>query len=129
MRSEGFPRPFILERHDDVSGVSGTGLVAWGVEFPDGTVALRWNSDWPTSVVFHDKGMEAVRAVHGHDGRTEIVWCDWAPRDEWGGLAWEPVIEGALGKDENPDGCRYILHRLTPFAASGPDCSDDGRET
>ena len=74
MTTSGHPRAFILQRHEDVSGVSGTGVVAWGVEFPDGVVALRWNSDWPTSVVFHDKGIEAVQAVHGHDGRTEIVW-------------------------------------------------------
>jgi hypothetical protein len=25
-------------------------------------------------VVFHDQGIEAVEAVHGHDGRTRIVW-------------------------------------------------------
>lgn len=70
------PRPFVLVRHDDVSGVSGTGVVAQGVEFIDGTVALRWLSAWPTSVVFHDKGMDAVRAVHGHGGATEIVYTD-----------------------------------------------------
>lgn len=68
------PRAFVLVRHEDETGVSGTGVVAWGVEFPDGVVALRWKSAWPTSVVFHDKGMEAVEAVHGHGGKTEIVW-------------------------------------------------------
>lgn len=70
------PRPFVLVRHTDVSGVSGTGVVAQGVEFADGTVALRWLSDWPTSVVFHDRGMDAVRAVHGHSGATEIRYTD-----------------------------------------------------
>jgi hypothetical protein len=49
---------------------------AQGVEFEDGTVALRWLSAWPTSVVFHDKGIDAVNAVHGHDGRTKIQWAD-----------------------------------------------------
>lgn len=70
------PRAFVLVRREDVSGVSGTGEVAQGVEFADGTVALRWLSAWPTSVVFHDKGIEAVRAVHGHDGRTEVAFAD-----------------------------------------------------
>jgi hypothetical protein len=70
------PRTFVLRRHQDISGVSGVGDVAWGVEFPDGTVVLRWNSAWPTSVVFFDRGIEAVRAVHGHDGRTVIHWLD-----------------------------------------------------
>lgn len=69
-------RRFTLVRHDDVTGVSGTGVVADGVRFPDGVVALRWRSEWPTSVVFHDRGMDAVEAVHGHGGSTEVVWLD-----------------------------------------------------
>jgi hypothetical protein len=70
------PRAFVLRRETDVSGVSGTGDVAKGVAFSDGTVALRWLSAWPTSVVFHDRGVEAVEAVHGHNGATQLVWLD-----------------------------------------------------
>lgn len=73
----GDPSRFVLVRHRDVSGVSGVGTVAWGVRFPDGVVALRWKGDWPSSVVFHERGIEAVLAVHGHDGATEIVWLDY----------------------------------------------------
>lgn len=68
------PRLFVLVRDEDVSGVSGTGIVAEGVEFSSGTVALKWTSDWPTSVVFHERGIESVRAIHGHAGRTRIVY-------------------------------------------------------
>lgn len=68
------PWAFVLLRDEDVSGVSGTGVVAEGVEFSDGTVSLRWTSAWPTSVVFHDRGIESVRAIHGHDGRTRLMW-------------------------------------------------------
>lgn len=73
------PWPFLLVRDEDVTGVSGTGVVAEGVEFtggPDheGAVALRWLSDWPTSVVFHDRGMASVEAVHCHNGKTRVVW-------------------------------------------------------
>lgn len=71
---DGLPSPFLLARDEDVSGVSGIGVVAEGVRFSDGTVALRWTSAWPTSVVFHERGMDSVRAVHGHDGRTRVVW-------------------------------------------------------
>ena len=35
-------RLFKLQRKVDCSGVSGTGVVAEGVEFDDGQVALRW---------------------------------------------------------------------------------------
>ena len=67
-------RMFTLVRDEDVTGVSGTGVVAEGIEFSGGVVALRWLSDWPTSVVFHERGMESVEAVHGHGGKTRIVW-------------------------------------------------------
>lgn len=65
-------RAFRLIRDVDISGVSGTGAVAEGIEFSDGTVAMRWLSDWPTSVVFHTRGIESVKQVHGHNGATRI---------------------------------------------------------
>jgi len=68
------PYPFVLVRDEDITGVSGTGIVAEGVEFTGGSVALRWDTDWPTSVVFHDKGIESVEAIHGHGGKTRVVW-------------------------------------------------------
>jgi len=67
-------RAFHLVRDVDETGVSGTGVVAEGVEFSDGVVALRWTSRWPTSVVFHERGLESVEAVHGHGGKTRIVF-------------------------------------------------------
>ncbi len=70
-------RMFELHRSEDVTGVSGTGVVAEGVAFSnDGPVAVRWLSDWPTSVVFHDRGVKSMEAVHGHGGKTKIVWLD-----------------------------------------------------
>lgn len=69
-------RNFVLQREEDLTGVSGTGVVAEGTEFSNGTVVLVWTSQWPTSVVFHDKGMESVEHIHGHNGRTKIVWVD-----------------------------------------------------
>jgi hypothetical protein len=66
-------RIFILQRNEDITGVSGTGVVAEGIEFSDGSVALRWVSEWPTSVVFHERGMESVKHIHGHGGSTQII--------------------------------------------------------
>jgi hypothetical protein len=68
-------RRFVLQRHEDVSGVSGTGVVAEGVLFSNGVVALQWTSEFPTSVVFHQRGMESVVAIHGHNGATAIEWA------------------------------------------------------
>lgn len=69
-------RRFVLQRHVDETGVSGTGVVAEGVEFTNGVVALSWVSQFPTSVVFHHRGIESVKAIHGHNGNTEIVFLD-----------------------------------------------------
>jgi len=82
-------RRFELHRSEDASGVSGTGVVAEGVEFADGSVVLRWITEWPTSVMFHDRGIEAVQQIHGHSGATQIVWvtADGPPAADWSS-AW-----------------------------------------
>ena len=69
-------RRFELHRDVDHTGVSGTGVVAEGVEFSDGVVCLRWLSEWPSSVVHYERGMDSVVAVHGHNGSTRIVMLD-----------------------------------------------------
>jgi len=70
------PRAFVLQREIDNTGISGTGVVAWGVEFPDDVCAVRWTGQWPTSVVFHERGIESVIAIHGHGGQTKVVYLD-----------------------------------------------------
>lgn len=66
-------RTFELHRNHDVSGISGTGVVAEGVEFSDGTVVLRWiPGEHQSTVVW--PSLDAVEAIHGHGGATEIVW-------------------------------------------------------
>ncbi len=69
-------RRFELHRIEDETGISGTGVVAEGVEFSSGVVVLQWRTAWPTSVVWHDRGVESVEAIHGHNGKTRIVWLD-----------------------------------------------------
>ena len=68
------PRRFQLHRDADPSGISGTGVVADGVEWPDGTASVRWRSAHP-SVVFWDRGRASIDHVHGHAG-SRIVWID-----------------------------------------------------
>lgn len=67
-------RRFQLERALDVSGISGTGLVAWGVLFPDGKVITRWNGEISQFSVW--ESIDDVRAIHGHHGLTRVVWLD-----------------------------------------------------
>ena len=67
-------RRFYLERSKDVSGVSGVGRVAEGVEFSDGKVAIRWPTEYGSTVVWDS--IEHAEKVHGHGGLTKIVWID-----------------------------------------------------
>jgi hypothetical protein len=69
-------RRFKLIRDEDITGMSGTGHVGDGVQFENDVVVLRWRTEWPTSVVFYDRGVESVEALHGHNGRTHIEWID-----------------------------------------------------
>lgn len=77
-------RLFILVRDEDVTGVSGTGTVAEGVEFSDGRVALRWIVGEHRSTVIWDN-VESVVAIHGHNGATRLEWLTTYHRDDKAG--------------------------------------------
>ena len=68
------PRRFRMKRNVDESGVSGTGNVAYGCEFSDGSVALRWNTRIACSAVY--SSINDLQAIHGHGGATIIEWID-----------------------------------------------------
>jgi hypothetical protein len=70
--AEAQARLLHLERDEDVSGVSGTGRVAEGVEFADGTVVLRWSTLVATTVIYD--ALADVETIVGHGGRTRIVF-------------------------------------------------------
>jgi hypothetical protein len=67
-------RRFVLHRHEDETGVSGTGTVAEGIEFTDGTIALRWLTAVACTGIY--PSIHAVEVVHGHHGKTTIEWRD-----------------------------------------------------
>jgi len=71
------PRRFALVRRSDPSGVSGVGLVAYGVQFDDGHVAVRWVSDSPSTSLWN--GVTDLMRVHGHEGATVLQWLDADP--------------------------------------------------
>jgi hypothetical protein len=68
---------FHFYRAEDQTGVSGTGPVVEGVQFTNGWCALRWLSS-KSSLCFY-QSIEEVKAIHGHEGRTEIVIHDFDP--------------------------------------------------
>lgn len=78
-------RRFVLNRKADLTGMSGTGDVAEGVEFEDGTCAMRWK-ELPTDDPNYIRGVRAttviyqnaasIEALHGHGGFTVVHWVD-----------------------------------------------------
>ncbi len=70
----GFRR-YGLYRMDDVSGVSGTGLVCEVAEFSDGHAALHWLGRYPTTTPV-PQGIRVIVKIHGHGGKTRLVSLD-----------------------------------------------------
>lgn len=65
---------FSVIRESDHTGVSGEGVVAYGIRFPHPLkkVVLGWVTDPHNSVTVFDS-MDAVKAIHGHGGDTRYV--------------------------------------------------------
>lgn len=126
-------RRFELHRDQDPGGVSGTGVVADGVAFPDDVVMLRWRGAWPTSICWYDRGIAAVEHIHGHGGRTRLVWVD-DPRAEvlaqrfheaYERLAphfsYQTRAESAVPWNEVPDANRQLMVAVCEeILAGGP---------
>ena len=67
-------RRFYLNRTEDESGVSGTGRVAYGVLFDCGMYAVSFRSLHKGVIVY--PSLAEMMGVHGHEGKTQIVWID-----------------------------------------------------
>jgi hypothetical protein len=86
-------RLFHLERHEDQTGTSGTGTVAEGVEFADGTTVIRWCCPpAPSTCVY--ASIQELLAIHGHGDATDVVWADPAPAP-----AGAPTSDESLGDE------------------------------
>ena len=67
-------RLFVLQRDQDISGISGTGIVADGVQWPNGQVTLCWRGEHSSVAVW--PCMSDAMWCHGHDGATKAVFDD-----------------------------------------------------
>lgn len=67
-------RRFNLVRTEDISGMSGTGIVGEGVVLTSGRAVLTWLTPL-TSVALYDS-IDALEKIHGHEGRTTVVFID-----------------------------------------------------
>lgn len=72
-----FARSFVLQRDRDISGVSGTGIIADGVVFPDGHAAIHWRGKWALTTP-HPDGIDSILGIHDHGGQGDlhVIWAD-----------------------------------------------------
>lgn len=54
------------------TGISGTGVVAEGVVFGDGSCVMHWLGDVASTVVYNS--IDDVIAIHGHGGKRRTVY-------------------------------------------------------
>ena len=91
--TKGRGRAFMLIRDEAVSGICGTEFIAHGYELSDGRAEVIFLGRWHSETI-HRKGMEGVKAVHCHSGRTRIVWAGEGSTDPipfaGGHLVWVP---------------------------------------
>ena len=65
---------FELHRDQDVSGVSGTGKVAQGIEFDNGKCAMAWLTEFTSVAVYEN--IEHLKQIHLHNGATRLVFIE-----------------------------------------------------
>lgn len=66
------PRIFYLYRIEDESKVSGVGFVAEGCSLSNGRAIVSFLSDKICTEVCEN--MDTVEGIHGHGGKTIVVW-------------------------------------------------------
>jgi hypothetical protein len=97
------PRPFVLVRYYDPSQVSGTGVVAEGTEWTDGSASVRWRGSDPT-VAYWPGGVEAIERIHGHGGSTEVLFPDELPANRTADDFAYPLSSGLAVPTASKDG-------------------------
>lgn len=73
-------RRFNLIRKEDIHNVSGTGIVAEGTEYTNGSVSLTWITPHWSGTWFHS--IHELKHIHGHNGKTKVVWIDPPTEDD-----------------------------------------------
>ena len=67
-------RRFILDRDTDITGISGTGVIAHGVEWEEGGQAGLYWLGTKTTRQYPD--ILSVQAIHCYNDNAKVVWID-----------------------------------------------------
>ena len=67
-------RRFVIDRKQDITNISGTGIILYGIEwFPDGPCDVFWLR---TKTTGQYPSIDVVRSTHCYGGNAEIVFLD-----------------------------------------------------
>lgn len=115
---------FRLVRDEDESGVSGTGHVADGVIWHDGTCTVHWRTQHTSTTVYKD--FATVLAIHGHGGKTRVEFVEEHPYDRGVSDAAKDACEncpcasiGGLDARDAPTVPKYIATKDAAAWLSG----------
>ena len=89
---------FRLNRKEDIHGNSGTGVVALGVVFPNGKVAMAWRTDLATVTIADS--ITVIEELHGHNGKTVIEYFDFSKQTK---IKLEDFVNGEDLKEKNEE--------------------------
>lgn len=67
-------RCFYLMRKEDTSGVSGTGIIAYGAIYPSGKVVMEWVTKYGSIAIYEN--IHEIQVLHAEKGKTDIVYLD-----------------------------------------------------
>lgn len=73
-KNQSLLKYFVLNRKVDISGKSGTGIVAIGVILPSGKCVLEWLGSEITETIF--ESVEQIERIHGHGGLTAVEYVN-----------------------------------------------------
>lgn len=67
-------RRFVLDRQQDVTGISGTGIILYGVEwYPGGPVDVYWKG---TKTTGQYPSMAVVKSTHCYNNNAQVIYLD-----------------------------------------------------
>lgn len=73
MLAKSKAKKFWFQRITDISGTSGTGIVAEGIVFSNGWAAVHWLTALDSVAIY--PSLEVCEQIHSHGGATKIIWA------------------------------------------------------
>ncbi|SRR5579883_586124 len=87
-------RRFVLDRSADITGISGTGIILYGVEwYPGGPVDVYWLK---TRTTGQYPSMDVVRSTHCYNDNARVIYLDDSPAEREQLLAIKEAAQDVL---------------------------------